>query len=68
MTDLSNEPMLSVQAIAERWNLCPNTIRSLFRDEPGVMRINTPKRGTRACVTLRIPESVVARVYRRLAS
>ena len=41
-------------------------IRRLFRNEPGVLLFGKEKKGhQRAYVTLRIPASVVERVYRR---
>ena len=50
------------------WNLSTDTIARLFRDEPGVLKIGReqPRRGRRSYTTLRIPESVVQRVHRRL--
>jgi len=56
------------QEIGEMWQLSPSTIIRLFRDEPGVLKfgILRPRRGHRNYTTLRIPESVVQRVHRRL--
>lgn len=62
------EPHYSVKEIAERWGLSENVVRDLFRDEPGVLVIGEPrpKYGKqRGKVTLRIPQSVLERVYRR---
>jgi hypothetical protein len=58
----------SAQEIAEMWHLSPTTIIRLFRDEPGVVKIgkSPSRRGRRSYTTLRIPESVVQRVHRRL--
>jgi hypothetical protein len=51
--------------LAEIWHLDENTIRRLFQDEPGVLKIgNGHLRGKRPYVTLRIPAAVVERVYR----
>ena len=58
----------TVQEIGEMWNLDPSTITRLFRDEAGVLKFGSlrSRRGRRSYVTLRIPESVVQRVHRRL--
>jgi hypothetical protein len=55
--------------IAERWSLSPDAIRKLFEKEPGVLVIGSTVsgRGKRHYTTLRIPESVVERVHRRLS-
>lgn len=53
------------QEIAALWCVDENTIRRLFLDEPGVLRLgNLSKRGKRSYVTLRIPAAVAERVYR----
>ena len=56
--------------IAELWNLSPDAVRRIFEDEPGVLVLgrSSTGRGRRAYTTLRIPESVVERVYRRQLS
>jgi hypothetical protein len=55
--------------LAEAWNLSVETIRSLFRNEPGVLKIgNTSSRHKRGYITLRIPKQVVERVHRRLSA
>lgn len=53
--------------LAELWKLDESTIRRLFQDEPGVFCIGKCCRrdGKRDYVTLRIPESVVWRVYKQ---
>lgn len=58
----------TVQEIGAMWNLTASSISRIFRDEPGVPRIGTPqtRRGRRGHVTLRVPESVLQRVYRRM--
>jgi hypothetical protein len=61
-----SERHFSVKELAELWNLSPAMIRRLFRNEPGVVRFGAEKRGhQRDYVTVRIPASVAARVYRR---
>ena len=54
--------------VAKLWHRDEDTIRRLFRNEPGVLRLESPNRrkGTRRYVSLSIPESVVARVHQRL--
>jgi hypothetical protein len=51
--------------LAEIWKLDETTIRRIFLDEPGVLKIGKSNRrdGKRDYVTLRIPESVALRVY-----
>ena len=56
----------TVQELAASWGLGTDKIRELFENEPGVIKLrNPPKKGKRAYTTLRIPESVAARVERR---
>ena len=59
----------TVQEIAEMWNLGPDAVRKLFEEEPGVLVFGDVRgsRSKRRYVTLRIPEHVVERVYRRQA-
>ncbi len=59
----------SVQEVAGLWNLGTDRVRDLFEKEPGVLVIGNPilGRGKRRYRTLRIPESVLERVHRRLA-
>jgi hypothetical protein len=63
----ANETHLTVKDIAASWKSHPDTVREMFRDLPGVLKIIRPKtRNKRAYVTLRIPQSVVDRVYAKL--
>ena len=58
----------SVDDIAALWKLSRDSVRRLFRHEPGVLALaprNT--RGKRSYTTLRIPQSVLERVHRRLS-
>ena len=51
--------------LAEFWRLDESTIRRLFQDEPGVLKIGEAgRRNKRDYVTLRIPASTAARFYR----
>ncbi len=61
-----SERHFSVKEVARNWGISTTAIRRLFRNEPGVLRFGKEKRGhKRDYVTLRIPASVVERVYRR---
>ena len=56
-----------VSEVAELWGLSERTIRRIFTDEPGVIKWeNAETRFKRGYTTLRIPESVVQRVHRKL--
>ncbi len=54
--------------LAKAWGVNVETIRNIFREEPGVMKIGEkdPKH-KRPYLTLRIPESVAVRVHTRLS-
>jgi hypothetical protein len=59
------EKHFTPQELAELWRIDESTIRRLFRDEPGVLKIGEAgRRGKRDYVTLRIPASTAARFYR----
>jgi len=51
--------------LAKCWKLDPSTIRRMFQDQPGVLKLGKSNRrdGKRDYVTLRIPQSVAERVY-----
>jgi len=52
------------QELAQVWRLDESTVRRLFQDEPGVLKIGqTGRRTKRDYVTLRIPASIAARFY-----
>jgi hypothetical protein len=58
--------------LGKDWHVSPNTIRRIFQDEPGVLKITAgllPGRNTRKrrMVQLRIPERVAIRVHARLS-
>jgi len=52
--------------LAALWRLNSTTIRRMFQDHPGVLKIGKSNRrdGKRDYITLRIPKSVAERVYR----
>ena len=57
----------TVQEVADAWKLSRDKVRRLFENEPGVVVIqNLRPFGKQSYRTLRIPESVVECVYRRL--
>jgi hypothetical protein len=59
------ERHFSVADVAALWNLSKDAIRDIFRHEDGVLAIGTgSSRGKRRYRTLRIPQSVLERVYR----
>jgi hypothetical protein len=65
--DLALEKHYSVWELVQLWGLSEKTIRRMFCDEPGVVKWGREEsRFKRAYTTLRIPESVVHRVHRRL--
>lgn len=79
ITGIHNEDHYTVSELATKWKLSDDSIRQLFLNEIGVMKIVRPedlsavvvrdgkkKRGKRAYVTLRIPASIAIRVHERL--
>jgi hypothetical protein len=60
-----HETHYSVQQIAEEWGVDPETVRRVFIDEEGVLILGKKDRrdGKRVYLTVRIPESVLRRVY-----
>jgi hypothetical protein len=63
-----NQPHYTVDQVAEMWNMSRDCIRRLFLREPGVLKIaRSGSRHKRSYTTLRIPETVLSRVYRRIS-
>lgn len=53
--------------VAELWQFDAETIRRLFQDEQGVVVLQAPiKKGKRSYKTIRIPQSILERVHKRL--
>jgi hypothetical protein len=53
--------------VAQIWQFDVETIRRLFQDEPGVVVLQALiKKGKRPYKTIRIPQSVLERVHKRL--
>jgi hypothetical protein len=66
---LAGERHYKPEELAELWGVSTETIRSIFREEPGVLKIGkTGSKYKRGYVTLRIPEEVMERVHRRLSA
>lgn len=58
----------TVAELAKIWHMAPASVRALFENEPDVIRFGEQrlrKGKKRAYVSMRIPESVAARVYQR---
>ena len=63
------EKHFTPEALGTSWGLSADTVRRLFEKEPGVLVIERQRnRAARRYRTLRIPESVAARVHRRLSN
>ena len=64
----SIEKHFTVKEVAESWGIGENTVRRLFEDMPGVLRISQPtvmKRKRAPRVTLRIPASLLDRAHQQ---
>ena len=63
------EKHYTVEQIAEQWAISKDTARRLFIDEAGVLVLSKPSsKYRRSYKTLRIPQSVLNRVYARLTA
>lgn len=55
--------------LAKAWGVSVETVRCVFREEPGVLKIGRgATKNKRGYFTLRIPESIAERVHRRMAA
>jgi hypothetical protein len=62
-----DEAVFTAEELAQTKKVHPSTIRRLFLDEPGVIRFGSGRRrGRRQYYTIRIPQSVAERVFRRM--
>lgn len=61
------ETHYTLKQIAEKWGCDAETVRQAFIDEDGVLILGEETRndGKRAYLTIRVPESVLNRVYAR---
>ncbi len=65
--DLASEKHYSLIEIAKLWALSEKTVRKIFEREPGVINWSTEERlHKRGYRTLRVPETVLHRVHRKL--
>ena len=65
--DVANEKHYSVVELAKLWALSERTIRWMVESEPGVLCWGSSERRFKVGYkTLRIPETVMLRVHRRL--
>ena len=62
------EKHFTPERLGELWNLSADTICRIFEKEPGTLVIQREGHHARRYRTLRIPESVAARVHRRLSN
>jgi hypothetical protein len=61
------EKHYTAKEVAKLWNLSEDTIRELFRETPGVLKIGQPaRRFKRTYVSVRIPESIVQKRHAEL--
>ena len=64
-----NEKHFTCKQIGAFWSLHAETVRPMFENEPGVIKIaHKATRTKRAYVSVRIPQSVMQRVYQKLAA
>lgn len=68
VNDLAQERHYSAAELAELWGVSPQTIRNVFKDEPGVLRIIQKNGSKRPYTTMRVPNSVLVRVHKRLSA
>jgi AraC-like DNA-binding protein len=62
-----NQPHYTVEDVATMWKMSRDSVTRLFREEEGVLKITRPgNRYKRTYTTIRIPESVLNRVYGRM--
>ncbi len=66
---LKDERHFTPQELADMWKVSVQTIREIFQNEDGVLKIGRDgTRTRRRYKTLRIPESVVERIHTRLSA
>jgi len=59
----------TISEIAAAWNYSPKTVRNLFAQMEGVVRISNPSgRRKRPYVTLRVPASLLEQTHQRLTA
>ena len=67
MASMMLEKHYTVSELSKIWPFSQSTIRRLFEKEPGVLKIHRlQSKRKRHYASLRIPEGIAIRVYRRL--
>jgi hypothetical protein len=67
VNDKAIERHYSAEEIGKLWGLSPRTVRRMFEHEPGIIVFgNNGSMKKRRYLTMRIPETVLVRVHRRL--
>ena len=68
-TSVSVERHYTPGEIAELWSISVDCVRNIFETEPGILVIGNPipRCGKRSYTTLRIPQSVLDRVHKRMS-
>lgn len=64
----ATEQHYTVQEVAKMWAVSPDSVRRLFEDAPGVLKISMPRtprdqRVNKQRVSLRIPASALTRLH-----
>jgi beta-N-acetylglucosaminidase len=69
-TGAESERNFTFSELAATWGLSVETIRRLFADEPGVLKMptNSAPTGRRRYHTLRIPSTAAIRLHKRLSA
>ena len=68
MTPAVLERHLTPKELAELWGFSENTIRKIFQNRPGVVKLGSSLRpGKRTYISLRIPQSIADQVHRELS-
>jgi len=61
------EKHFTPQELGKLWGFSPDTIRNIFKNTPGVLRVaGPPRRFKREYISVRIPESVAQRRHAEL--
>lgn len=65
--DALAEQHFTPRELAVKWGFSQNTIRKMFKDREGVLRLESSDSCNRRYVSIRIPASVAEAVYREMA-
>ncbi len=67
LNDIATERHYTIGEIAKLWHLDYKTVRRMFENEPGVLVFGPgERRHKRSHISMRVPESVMLRVHRRM--